>query len=657
MILTRLDLHNWMRYRGRHVLELEPKVYGIVARREGDPDQSNWQGKTSLAEAIRFVLYGEHRFRREDGWITNGEDEGHVYAHFDNDFFAARSKRRGKGTKLECGSLSSMRGPHTMKEGPAQDEIVRRSGLTLRDFEATAYFGQRETARLVLADPAKRMEVVESWLQLAPLLRAEEANEGRLEALEKKAETAHQQVMVLQARRDAELDAMRIPAEDRARATIPFVEILRDRLAREVEERTLIDQKLREAKAEQAKLLEVDRVRVRVTAFRDLEGQLAGLARPDGDHVQERVRAALQAAEAWTALSKQHALARKRVDELRPAARGEFDGRCPVAGIACPAKDQINAATAPNRRRYEEAAREAKVAYDAEQEARRVLDEAVDARTEVLREVDDYDRVDQRVRADRAEVEGLRAPVVDQAVIDSVPQWEQAAQESAAAQAIYRRAIASQEQVEQGLASLQAVLDELEPRIVTLQAAAHILGRQGARRRIAQPFLEQLEQGANEALAECGADLRLRVLWDHEGKDLARACAACGYRFPESARVKECGRCGAGRGKNVVNRLEFEFSDRSVAAEDLAGVVVQLAAAAWLRHVRGTAFATAILDEPMAHCDRANRRAMTRSLTQMLCSRFGFEQALVITHTPDAASFPGTILVTGSGPHSKVEVL
>ncbi len=63
---------NFACYRGEHVLGLEAKTYAIVARKHDDPERSNFLGKSSLMEAIYFALYGEHRHRFEDDWITRG---------------------------------------------------------------------------------------------------------------------------------------------------------------------------------------------------------------------------------------------------------------------------------------------------------------------------------------------------------------------------------------------------------------------------------------------------------------------------------------------------------------------------------------------------------------------------------------------------------
>jgi hypothetical protein len=200
-------------------------------------------------------------------------------------------------------------------------------------------------------------------------------------------------------------------------------------------------------------------------------------------------------------------------------------------------------------------------------------------------------------------------------------------------------------------------LKDEEKKLATLREAAVVLGRNGVRKRIAAPFLEELEAGANDCLADCGVDLRVKVLWEHEGKDPAKACGGCGQPFPASAKVKECQRCGLARGRHLVDRLEFELSEQSQAADDLCGIALQLAASKWLREARGSNLEFCVLDEPMAHCDKHHRRALARAFATMLSGRFGFRQAFVITHTPEAQAFGKTILVTGGMDGSKVEVL
>lgn len=644
MILSKVVLQNWMRFCGEHVLNLEPKVYAISARRDGDVEMSNWQGKTSLVEAIRFALYGEHRFRTEDEWLTRGEDSGGVELQFDSNYCVDRSRKRGKRTALEEGFLGPTQ--PSAKGDLAQAAIVRATGLDLRDFEATVYFGQRGAAQLVLTEASRRMEVVEGWLRLEPLMRAEAYNADKIRAVEAKLAAAragtdfHVQV---EAR---ELDGQTLVGLEQA-------------LARALQEGSSLAADVAELEGQLAGAAEVAKAEERAAAYQRLveEGkELAALvAQYDLPELEKSLAAATRAK---NALVERNAVLSDEVKKRQSVARGKFSGTCPVAGFTCPVTDKVNAMTEETKALHEVALHEhdtvyrrLQVASDAERELREKWDRAREMRSrlEAMRE---------RARREKAEVPSETSLPSEFALLPGllgVRRQELEASTGETAQirgrigrvreAIRQREVAGKEVV------------QLQRQLTTLQEAAQILGRRGARRTIAEPFLEELETGANEALAECGVDLSVKVLWEHEGKDLARTCPTCGSSFPESARVKECERCGAARGRNVINRLEFEFSDRSAAAEDLAGVAIQLAASAWLRRARGSALSIAVLDEPMAHCDKANRRALTRAFTQMLAGRFQIDQAFVVTHTSESNAFPGSIVVTGKGSYSTVEVV
>jgi DNA repair exonuclease SbcCD ATPase subunit len=100
--------------------------------------------------------------------------------------------------------------------------------------------------------------------------------------------------------------------------------------------------------------------------------------------------------------------------------------------------------------------------------------------------------------------------------------------------------------------------------------------------------------------------------------------------------------------------LDVVLSDRSGAADDLAGLAISLSVSSMLRAERGSAWGVVCLDEPFAALDRANRKNLARGLISALA--FQWEQALVIAHD-DATmdGMPNRIVITGGPNGSKVE--
>ncbi len=172
--------------------------------------------------------------------------------------------------------------------------------------------------------------------------------------------------------------------------------------------------------------------------------------------------------------------------------------------------------------------------------------------------------------------------------------------------------------------------------------------------------LRTIETAANAMLAGAGVDLSIAIRWGNPSSTtLAPSCDGCGHVY-QGVKQKNCPRCEAVRGPKLDDKLEVELSDRSGAAEDLAGIALQLAASAWLRARRGAAWAMVAIDEPFGALDVSNGRALAVHLAGML-SRGAFRQGFVIAHTPAAMdALPSRLQVTGTGGRegrSTIEVL
>lgn len=606
MILQRVVLENWMRYAGRVQVDLGAGVFGVVAQYADDPRRSNWAGKTAVLEAVRFALYGVHRFDREDDWITNGETEGSVQVELSGGVVVHRSRKRGSPTRLSVkidGNEASA--------AAAQQVLNERLGLDATAFGQTCWFGQRGFAGFVLDTPAARMERVEAWLRL-----------GRVQAGLEKARDILRARLADVARYETQLSTLNLPGVDSPDAVQQALETaLQAQAAAEATLTRAIELDARRTAANARAQLQheydglVARGKLEASELRQLEAQLATL--PDRRPEYDNARASL-------------GLLEGELNRRLQVARGRFDGQCPITCEDCPAGEQVEAAVAANASALESG-------RTASREAREGLQA-------ILADVNAREAILLKVERTRVSLQGLRERVVAMkahlAPTDApplpadAPDLAQARHAEKLAVQEVARCRARQEQLETTAskrADLQARL--AEHRTLQREAAVVVEFFRTSLRKIAEAALADIEADANAILAAAGIQLTVAVLWQRAGQGLASHCAACGNPFPSSVKVKTCNACNAARGPKLVERLDLQLSDRSGAAEDLAGAALQLAAWDWVRRDRNVGWGVAFLDEPFGALDGANRQGFATALQAMLTQRF--QQAFVVAHHDD----------------------
>ena len=648
-MISSIRLSNFQCFRGEHTLLLDAKAYAIFARLEKDSERSNMLGKTSLLEAIHFALYGEHRHRLDDDWISRGEKIGEVEVEIPAGRILRR-RERGKATRLYYFPRGS--GDAVVMKDEAQHSIEAAVGLDKRDFAATCYFRQKSISRFVTSRPEERMKMVSAWLRLE-----------KLEACEKRAK-AMSSTLELDA---AKLSGMLATCDQREAMILAGGASVERMSARIAELEARVEQRRGElALLDQEIDREVQRARARGAKARFDEIVLEGKKASDdlrAMNVEARKQRAAEAssenAAAMIALSN----CARRLSEMETVSRGEFDGKCPLAGIECPARAEINSRGEDARRAYQGARRAYELAEDRQKEAgsksstaNSALQESerAQARLDALR--DQAKKMLPFAREEASASNRSDAATVLEETRSRIEKLRQEQMTDGAEISRIRQQLSDLEQIANIRASCEEQGRAFAARLGLLREAVAVFGKRGAQRRVAESALSEIEAGANEVLRACGVNLSVAISWSREGQEPASACDRCGHPFPSSTKIKECQRCGNARGQRLENKLEISLSDRSGAAEDLAGIATQLAASRWLCADRGSTWGTAMLDEPFGALDAAHRRGLSRHLATML-STYGFAQSLVVSHSPDTAhALPGRIEIVSDGHWSSVRV-
>ena len=632
-----IRLENWLCYKGEHVLHLGPTVYSITATASDDPERSNWLGKSSLLKAIVFALTGEYPSRTADGWIHGAEASGGVDLEFANGMFISRWKERGKATQLEVTVSGGEEPDYT---GKAAQQYLEESVITSADLHHCVYLAQKAIDKFVTMGATERSATVSRWLDIEWLGDAGAECRDDLNTASKEEQRVREQLEAIRAEHgDIETELAAVEAEIEA-------------LPAKIAELDRIEAKRYAAEDNvAAAIVEWDRNKRYADRHAALLEELEQQPLPE-------VAADPDIAPVTEAVAEE----RRCAAELRTAEqlqRGEFDGACPVSGGQCPIADEINAAASQQRQRV----RQARVALAAAGAvAKRTQAEHRRATSAKLA----YERAHAKREAARAEAARLlpaaqwlaanpQRPTPAASAAREAPDQRPAMRQRLAEAKVRHGALM---RAQQTVAGLIGRLPELQRRAVLLREALAILGRNGAQRVIAEAALAAIEQAGNRALERAGIDLRFRVRWSQETQKPAEACDHCGAPFPSSTRVKSCQRCGKDRGRKLSFGLRIALQNVSGGAEDLGGLMFQLAAAQWLRGYGGSGFPVFLIDEPFGALDTAHTKRMAAMFGQLLQQVFGARQAFVVAHTADVVeSMPGRIHITSDHGASRVEVV
>lgn len=621
--LRRLELLNWGPFAGEHTLEFTDEVYAVVGTHCDDEERSNWIGKSWTLGSIIFAVTGEHPARTEDGWITRGERKGYVRAVFSDGAMIERKRNFGSSTQLKF-QVSDAAEEATQKY--AEVAIASWLCMSSADMFASCFVRQKQIERMVTASPSERTQIVAQWMELGPLQRAEDKLRDAYQKLADEYEDLGRQDQ------GERLDATVIGAEliDAEHA----VDHLRAGVQRERTELELI------SKADEVADLEVE-----LESINERGAELkAGLELRGDDQDDKALSDELAAAREVRTLAK-------RELEMVAEVAENWSGECPITCTECPVKGDVEQSVAEDRKRQRSLERrlsEADKKLDAKLAQWRAMNEAQQA---TVRDTATLDQLRARANEVATKLDDLGEPpavVVEASEIRArLEALEEKLAQARAGVQLARQQLARAEAEAVQRERRGRRRGELERLMRDHRDAVAVVGRNGAQRDVAEGELARISEGANTLLEQAGIDLGIEVSWAREASGLARYCD-CGQAFPSSQRVKSCGRCGAERGPHTVERLDIVPSSRSGAADDLAGLAVQLSAAAWLRGRRGSAWSTVLVDEPFGALDAANRRALSEHLHALLRGRYAFEQAFLVAH--DRAimdAMPRKVIVCG----------
>ncbi len=694
MKLKELQLRNWMLFREADLSFAHTgNVIGIVGHYVDEDARSNRSGKSTVTEAIKYLLYGKgrgqgskliNRLSQQDG-----EDmavRGILQLRDGREVEVTRGRTHDNKGFLE---ISEMEGAKISEGDEYLTELI---GFDDQEYESTCFFSQGDIHRFMLARPGEKRDLIQRWLRQDRWAHRLAFADGRSKVLRSESEALRMALgsipeigkSTAQLKKDvAGAERRHGKAKERLDVALSAWETVRDSLSELEKARDTHDQvdalerRLRVATEKLTTAKKKSKARQKAKARADrIADRLVVMAEELGEGTEERrTKISLE--------FREQQLIERRLGKVH-----EVSGVCPVLGEQCsrvgpeavePLEKELNrikhylvqleeelaefrnervTATAVTAKELRKHTKEIeRNEYAPPSTFKETIEELTTEIAETFAAAD-YQREELPDLIQRAEKEiGAQRDRIGRArelESDALQLATQARSElKQATQATTRRK------------ELTDKLADVERDRTAWDYCKYIFGSRGIPGSIMESSFGMLEENINFILGRMNTDLSVRFQPYRETRQWEKTCLACGAGF-EKTRQNKCQSCGEDRQRKRVDQLILQIIDEyegeisefgldSGGGKTLISFAVRLALMFLKVRQSSGDIPPCILDEVLAELDQVNRAAVLDLVGNVLVKRYGVEQIFIISHNAEIQeSIEDTLVVTRHNSHSTI---
>lgn len=580
MIISKIQLHNFMGYKGSTSIDFEgKKIIAICGKNES--------GKSSILQAISYVLFGKTRAKKETQLIHAGADEMFVEMHFDLNG-DKHWVRRGRTSDNKSSILTSFTS-ETAKPSHVSAQLKELLKLDYDDFQALLYFKQGDIHQFMSGNKKAFFQRWASSLRLWAEYKDIAKHEANL--LQSKIEKQKLKIDAALQIRNRESQILTSFLEYEKQASIAHDLLMAEQ------------QKYQEAKQAVQDLRTPSAIEMRI------------------DDLSSEVRT----------LEQKLKFAKEKGLRLKAQIESSQKGLCPVLpDTPCRQLREHNENIIINMEQDLEFYR---AEYIEKKDAIEQLHLDIQKLREELKVVSDHPAHKNLIAAQKAYRESRQTHKKAQSAFAFVQQEKE--------QLLQSKKI---------IANARKKITELEQELWTWNFVQIMCGDSGIPSKIMEIEIAHVEHKCNWVLEKLGYKKRIQFKPYKELSTYEKVCA-CGASGWKKQQCTTCGLKRKRKRKNepTVSIVDGDsirpFELESGGAQVIQSFAVRLACSLFLSSMLHVRYKFVLLDEVFAMLDRDNRQTLMELILDKLGSVFGLEQQFVVSHHEDIVNSVEHILL------------
>lgn len=692
MIIKSLKLKNWLLFRNAEItFDDDIKVIGVVGNYDQDlAGKSNRSGKTTIVEAIKYLLYGKGRSGQQVKLINRAAlaDGGEMYVEAVIEKSSGESVTLRRGRTNDNKALNSIDGMVANVE-ELGSEISEFVDFDFDEYVNTCYFGQGDIHQFMKSDPRDKRSLILKWLRQERWGERKRYAKDKVDELQSTLDASRQ---ALQAISEGEIESVEILEQQLAEA-----EKVHGKVVKQLEEfrsgRKVLTDQIKQAQdvIRLVALVEnnrkwLDEKRIELRAAKKKKAIRDQKIEEHKEVEQERAKDTKKWNDVVSDFQKKHfqadtnfKQAEKKYQKVKKSG-----GVCPLLGEGC---DRIKQDAVSLEQDVSQFNTLCNLAYielrNTEKKREESLAELIAKSGELTREINQNRHSD--IKGLRKEIGELESNIEfieekiegredldleqlqgEQEDLDGMILGISHEKESAAVELQSCKYKLSQAQ--KSLArrkELQGKIEVIENQREAWLYTAFMFGDRGIPGEIMTASFASLEEDINLILDRLHTNLSVEFQPWKETNRWESECLACSHEF-KSNKIKKCPDCDEQRTKKRKPHLVLtihdlyegetsEFDLDSGGGQTLISFAVRLALLFLKVRESGQDIPPIILDEVLGMLDPVNRSAVIDLALNTLVKQYGVSQVFVISHNEEIQdSIENVLAVTRQGNQSTV---